>query len=82
LVIISKPKLNKTRTSASEISDTVVLILKDRIRDIANMRGARIPIRIIIIYAFCTFVTSVVRRVTRLDAENLSILANEKSCIE
>ena len=30
-----------------------------------NMSGLRTAIRIIIMYEFCTFVTSVVRRVTR-----------------
>ena len=45
-----------------------------------SMNGQRTAMRITIMKAFCTFVTSVVRRVTRLDVENLSILAKEKPC--
>ena len=39
--------------------------------------GARIAIRSTIWYAFCRFVTSVVRRVIRLDVEYLSIFEKE-----
>ena len=45
-----------------------------------RMKGALIAIRINIMNACCTLVTSVVKRVTRLDVENLSILAKENSC--
>ena len=44
-----------------------------------NIIGERTAMRIIIIYAICTFEISVVRRVTRLEVENLSILVKEKS---
>ena len=44
-----------------------------------NMSGLLTAIRIIIMYAFCTLVTSVVRRVTSDDVEYVSMLPNEKS---
>ena len=44
------------------------------------MSGTRTAIRIIIPNAFCTFVTSVVMRVTSEEVEKRSMSANEKSC--
>ena len=44
-----------------------------------SISGARIAIRMIIMYAICTFVTSVVRRVTSDEDENLSMFWNEKN---
>ena len=44
-----------------------------------SMKGARTATRTSIWYAFWTLDTSVVSRVTRLAAENLSMLVNEKS---
>ncbi len=44
-----------------------------------SISGARMAMRIIIIYAICTFVTSVVRRVTSDEDENLSMFWNEKN---
>lgn len=41
--------------------------------------GAFAATRSIIMTAFCTFMTSVVMRVTRLLVENLSMFAKEKS---
>ena len=42
-----------------------------------SIRGLLSAVLIIIIYEFCTFVTSVVSLVTRLDEENLSIFEKE-----
>ena len=42
-----------------------------------SISGARMAVRMIIIYAFCTLVTSVVMRVTRDEARNLSMFSNE-----
>ena len=51
------------------------------IRHIAKLKirfsGARTATRMIIMYAFCTFVISVVIRVTRPGTLNLSIFENE-----
>jgi len=52
----------------------IAMITENRI--ISGVRTAR---RISSWYAFCTLVTSVVIRVTRDDAENLSISAKAKS---
>jgi len=46
-----------------------------------SINGQRTAMRIIIMYENCTFVTSVVMRVTSDGVENLSIFSNEKSCI-
>ncbi len=43
-----------------------------------SIRGERTAVRMIIIKAICTLVTSVVRRVTREEVENLSMFENEK----
>ena len=42
-----------------------------------SIRGQRIATRIIIMYAICTFMMSVVIRVTRLETENLSMFSKE-----
>ena len=42
-----------------------------------SIRGALTAMRMSIIYAICTFVTSVVILVTREDVENLSMLEKE-----
>ena len=57
------------------------LITKHIITEIVSISGGRTAIRMIIWNAFCTFVTSVVIRVTRPAVENLSILEKENSCI-
>ena len=44
------------------------------------IRGERIAVRIIIMNAICTLLTSVVIRVTSDADENLSMFSNEKSC--
>ena len=46
-----------------------------------NITGALTAVLIVIIYAFCTLVISVVVLVTRDEVENLSMLENEKSWI-
>ena len=45
-----------------------------------SISGARTSVRMTIMKDCCTFVTSVVRRVTSEAVENLSTLANEKPC--
>ena len=42
-----------------------------------SIRGARTAVRMIIIYAICTLLTSVVIRVTREAEENLSMFSKE-----
>ena len=44
------------------------------------MSGQRIAMRMIIMYACCTLVTSVVSRVTSELVENRSMLENPESC--
>ncbi len=57
------------------------LITKDITIASTKLTGARIHMRRIIWYEFCTFVTSVVRRVTSPAVLNLSILEKAKVCI-
>ena len=74
-------------TSASPTPNTgmtsrkITAILPPMINAIANentsIRGQRMAVRTIIIYAICTLVPSVVMRVTRLDTENLSMFSKE-----
>ena len=52
-------------------------ITKPMTKENTSMRGHRIAVRMIIIYAICTLVMSVVRRVTRLETENLSMFSKE-----
>ena len=59
------------------LGDTVIVITTENM----SINGARTAMRMSIMNAFCTFPTSTVRRVTRPAVENLSIFANEKSCI-
>ena len=63
--------------SATKTHEMVTLTVNAIAREKASMSGQRMATRMIIIYAICTFVTSVVRRVTRLEVENLSILEKE-----
>lgn len=63
--------------SATNTHEMVTLTVNAIAREKASMSGQRMATRMIIIYAICTFVTSVVRRVTRLEVENLSILEKE-----
>ena len=59
------------------LGDTVIVITTENM----SINGARTAMRISIMNAFCTLLTSTVRRVTRPAVENLSIFAKEKSCI-
>ena len=43
-----------------------------------SMKGERMAVRMSIMYAICTFMTSVVMRVTRDELEKRSITAKEK----
>ena len=59
--------------------DSLALRVNAMIREKIIIIGALTSVRMIIMYAICTFVISVVIRVTRLAVENLSIFWNEKS---
>ena len=63
--------------SPSDISAMDLLIWKDITSEITSISGALTPTLMNIIYAFCTFVISVVRRVTNPGALNLSMFAKE-----
>ena len=71
------PKMGITARKISEIS---WLMRKDITMAKISMAGQRIRVRMIIIKAFCTLLTSVVKRVTSPALLNLSILENEYTC--
>ncbi len=71
------PKIGITARKISEIS---WLMRKDITMAKISMAGQRIRVRMIIIKAFCTLLTSVVKRVTSPALLNLSILENEYTC--
>ena len=50
---------------------------KPMINEKISISGPRMATRMIIMKAICTFTTSVVIRVTRLDTENLSMFSKE-----
>ena len=66
-----------TGTSARNTHEMVTLTVKDMTSEKMSMNGQRIATRMIIMYAICTLVTSVVWRVTRDEVEKRSIFANE-----
>ena len=57
------------------------LMVNAMMTDTTSMMGLLTAMRMIIMNAFWMLNTSVVMRVTRLDAENLSMLAKENPCI-
>ena len=65
---------------AANTKESFLPTLTDMMTAKMSINGARTAVRISIINACWTFVTSVVRRVTRDEVENLSMLANENSC--
>ena len=67
-------------TVAANTSESFLPTLTDMMTAKTSISGARTAMRISIINACWTFETSVVRRVTRDEVENLSMLAKEKSC--
>ena len=67
---------------ARKMSAIFQLMVKDMMTDTTNMMGLRTAMRMIIMNAFWMLTTSVVILVTRLDAENLSMLAKENPCTE
>ena len=71
-----------TGMMARKMSAIFQLMVKDMMTDTTNMMGLRTAMRMIIMNAFWMLTTSVVILVTRLDAENLSMLAKEKPCTE
>ena len=77
-LIIRKSANAKNGTNATYTVDSCGHILNAIIIAKMNIIGERTAMRIIIIYAICTLEISVVRRVTRLEVENLSIFVNEK----
>ena len=66
-----------TGTSAKNTHEMVTLTVNDMTSEKMSMNGQRIATRMSIIYAICTFITSVVWRVTNDDVEKRSIFANE-----
>ena len=72
----TKPR--KTRATR-KTTDSSALIINAMNMALISVIGALVNIRIIIWNAICTFVTSVVRRVTRPAVEKWSILEKENS---
>ena len=50
---------------------------KPMMKEKISISGPRVATRMIIIKDICTFMTSVVIRVTKLETENLSMFSNE-----
>ena len=65
---------------ARKIRESCASIENAATREKTIISGLRTAMRMIIWYVFCRFVTSVVRRVTMLAVENLSMFENEKVC--
>ena len=64
-----------------KISDSLAFSEMAMITAMISMMGARTIIRIISMKVICVLFTSVVSLVTREAVVNLSMFANEKSCI-
>ena len=75
---INVPPRSGTTTRKSKA--TSLLMVSVMIHDRMIINGALARRRILIIYACCTFVISVVNRVTRPEVEKWSIFLKEKSC--
>ena len=71
----------KTGMIARKMSAIFQLMVKDMMTETTSIMGLRTAMRMIIMNAFWMLMTSVVIRVTRLDAENLSMLEKENPCI-
>ena len=63
--------------TATKIIASQPPIIKPAIKAEINIKGARTAMRMSIINAICTLEISVVRRVTKDDEENASIVVNE-----
>ena len=72
---ISPTVMNGTSAMNAVVSFGLILIVI--MMEKISIRGLLRAVLIIIIYEFCTLVTSVVSLVTRLDDENLSIFEKE-----
>ena len=78
--MIRKSPIDKNGTITAKASAIVGLVMTAITNAKMTIKGARIAVRMIIIYASWTLLTSVVSLVTRLEVENLSTLEKEKSC--
>ena len=77
LKMISTSTAASTGTSARNTQEMVTLTVNDMTSEKMSMSGQRIATRMIIMYAICTLVTSVVWRVTSEDVEKRSMFAKE-----
>ena len=68
----------RTGSTARKTRESLALCRKAITRANTSVQGARNAMRVSIMKACCTFVTSVVMRVTRPAVLNLSILEKEK----
>ena len=66
-----------TGTSAKKINEMVTFTVNDMTSEKMSMNGQRMATRMIIMYAICTFITSVVWRVTNDEVEKRSMFAKE-----
>ena len=80
LVMMSVRPMPRIGMTTRKISASLGLMRRVSTQAQINMMGDRTAIRMTIIKAIWTLVTSVVRRVTRLDAEKRSMLKKEKPC--
>ena len=64
--------------TTTKISASLPPMMNDMTTAKMSIRGLRIATRMSIMYAFCTLLTSVVRRVTREEEEKWSMFSNEK----
>ena len=80
-LVITARLIPRTGIATRKMSDNCALIWTAIQVAIMSMTGARTIIRIQLVNAICTVLTSVVRRVISDGVEKWSILAKEKSCI-
>ena len=78
---MTKSPTPSTGMIARNMSAIFQLMVNAMMTDTTSMMGLLTAMRMIIMNAFWMLNTSVVMRVTRLDAENLSMLAKENPCI-
>ena len=79
-VMISAMPMPSTGSTARNTSDSRELWRKAMTRAKMSVQGERKAMRVIIMKACCTFVTSVVMRVTRPAVEKWSMFWKENSC--
>ena len=77
LKMMTTSTVASTGTNARKIQEIVTFTVNDITSEKMSMSGQRIATRMIIMYAICTFVTSVVWRVTSDEVEKRSMFAKE-----